>query len=106
MPGKMNTGYKKSWVRALRSGKFTQGYMVLFNGRDYCCLGVLYKIAGGKFEDDGGGYYRVHGNSQWLGTTFGRSVGICRETQRVLSDLNDGRKKTFSEIADWIEVNL
>jgi hypothetical protein len=46
---RMNPEIKEQWVRALRSGQYTQGKDALkisYAGKDsYCCLGVLCDIA-------------------------------------------------------------
>ena len=40
---------RKAWVAALRSGKYTQGFLQLKSGKgsqaQYCCLGVLCDLA-------------------------------------------------------------
>jgi hypothetical protein len=50
--------YQKAWLEALRSGKYRQGKNALrikgsrANVRDqYCCLGVLHEVCGGKWGD-------------------------------------------------------
>ena len=45
---------KKAWVEALRSGKYKQGRLALYDkhNESYCCLGVLCKVAG-KMESLG-----------------------------------------------------
>lgn len=40
----MKEDIKKIWVDALRSGEYAQGDGRLYNGEDYCCLGVLCDI--------------------------------------------------------------
>jgi hypothetical protein len=45
----MNKRIKKLWIKALRSGKYRQGYRQLKRGRGndaaFCCLGVLCEVA-------------------------------------------------------------
>jgi hypothetical protein len=38
--------FKRRWVKALRSGEYTQGKQYLKAGASYCCLGVAGKICG------------------------------------------------------------
>lgn len=40
----MKTQIKQKWVDALRSGDYQQGESRLFDGKNYCCLGVLCDI--------------------------------------------------------------
>ena len=40
----MNPEIKQKWCTALRSGEYRQGRHTLFNGGQYCCLGVLCDI--------------------------------------------------------------
>ncbi len=44
-PGRINPELKAQWVEALRSGKYTQGQLMLRTpDNDFCCLGVLCDI--------------------------------------------------------------
>lgn len=36
--------HKRRWIKALKSGKYKQGENMLFNGVEYCCLGVLASL--------------------------------------------------------------
>lgn len=92
----MKADLKKKWIRALRSGKYTQGYGRLENNGVFCCLGVLCKVAGVKYY----GHDAV-APSKLLDTSL----------QNILIDMNDGTKSknsrhTFNEIADWIEKEV
>ena len=40
----------KTWVEALRSGDYTQAVGMLYDGKGYCCLGVLCHVMGYTFE--------------------------------------------------------
>lgn len=103
----MNSKYKKSWINALRSGKFTQGRLQLSLDGKYCCLGVLCKIAGVPEVN----------SSLILSLTFGGNIstltvklmnefGLSYKDQTRLTTMNDREKKSFAEIADYIETNL
>jgi hypothetical protein len=113
----MNQDVKKRWVEALRSGKYQQGRGHLCDGSTYCCLGVLCELVVPEMK-----ILRVG-----LGFSYGHSLtclpreanersGVAPETEEILIEMNDGNralgvkrdtgKKTFAEIADWIEENL
>lgn len=46
----MDAELKGKWVKALRSGKYKQGKGVLCDRGKHCCLGVLCRVAGGKYS--------------------------------------------------------
>lgn len=101
----------KKWIAALRSGEYKQAKKHLRTEEGFCCLGVLCDI------------YAKEGLGQW-NEDFGRDdnsppelvlewVGLknCEgryhrndETTTYLTVDNDSRGKTFSEIADIIEL--
>lgn len=129
---KMNPEVKAKWLEALRSGKYTQGQAVLKvyeNGKPtYCCLGVLCDINPdlGEWKDEGDSTYR--NKTRLRADTFRMSdsdipnalsygyayiphamhelTGLDEAAQSELANLNDDRKLSFAEIADWIEENL
>lgn len=45
---KLPKAFKKKWVDALKSGKYTQGKGYLKLDNEYCCLGVAAEISGLK----------------------------------------------------------
>jgi hypothetical protein len=106
---------RQLWVKALRSGKYSQGRDSLQTEGGYCCLGVACVVA----EKEGISVRRygplvgcgegIKGNSLasqeavkvWLGMRTG--VGAMHTLgYRSLSDLND-TGTTFKDIADLIE---
>ena len=103
MTMKIDKKFFKSWVKALRSGKYKQGFGKLkseASGR-YCCLGVAChlkakqtKKAVRKFT-----FHRVALD----GDGFAGSWLLPREQQKYLTNLNDVKKLTFNQIADYIE---
>ena len=120
----MKPEIKKRWVRALRSGKYIQGRNNLRPSEDrFCCLGVLCDIARKEgvgdwgfgssaieFVPKSGRRYSTIGAPptavlKWAGLTGMNSVYI-RKHRATLAVLNDGKKKSFKEIADIIEKNL
>lgn len=106
------------WVANLRSGEFKQGKGCLFDGKSYCCLGVLAKQLGAEFEpvNDGGSAYVVRGTNERmvLPISFVKAAGMSEAYGGVrskdggtvfeLSALND-RDFTFEQIAYLIETN-
>lgn len=94
----MDKELKAKWVAALRSGEYEQGVGSLYNKtRDaYCCLGVLHRVA--DVPDD-----------QWVDCSYGLSTKLLAMERRgldyELAKMNDNGK-TFSEIADYIEMAI
>lgn len=119
----MKEQVKKKWVKALRSGKFSQTQGTLKDESGYCCLGVLCELAVQEGvikagRADATGYYTYGRNSQdLLPPTVQRWAGIKSENPDVkfiddgesinvsLSAVNDNGVE-FDKIADLIEENL
>lgn len=103
---KFTLALKKAWVKALRSGRFTQGQGALKTKFDkepptYCCLGVLAKVAGMKFERDSyADELSVLGDPCKLPTAL-----LTPRQQQPLIDRNDNGV-TFPEIANYIEKKV
>lgn len=111
----MNEKYKELWVKALRSGEYKQGCGKLKTEiKDrvtdkvdvfHCCLGVLGEIINNENE-----LMQVSLEAGWLTVETVNSLGISWEQQATLSSMNDGLnndyRKTFNEIADYIEKEL
>lgn len=90
----MDTELKLKWVEALRSGKYKQGKQRFKSADDtYCCLGVLADVAGVLKGNEGlAGFVETHPITSSQEFKFWR--------------MNDTEKKSFAEIADYIEANL
>ena len=101
----MEAPLKNQWIEALRSRKYKQGTGLLWNSsRDrYCCLGVLAREMDCLDEH---GWIKETAHYATLPTSFLEDVKLPGSVERVLMDMNDADKKTFLEIADWIEQNL
>lgn len=99
--GKLPKKFKERWIKALRSGKYTQGYGVLCDGNKYCCLGVIEKICNVYSESN---CYLIMKSSKVPSILKGTS----KENKLVekLICMNDYSQKSFKEIAKWIEKNL
>ena len=48
----MNTVVKQKWIDALPSGDYEQGQARLFDGSNYCCLGVLCDLYSKEHDCD------------------------------------------------------
>lgn len=111
---KMNVKKKVAWLKALRSGKYNQGWGCLWNGirgdfADYCCLGVarankLCKGTNKKMENDK--FIRTDYDIPYQKQTFVSETFLPANVQSKLSEFNDKNRWSFKEIANWIEKNL
>lgn len=103
----------RRWIRALRSGEFKQGRNALQNlSGGFCCLGVACAVSAehghnlSRYEviqlagDPGlivnGGLQRRLGFDSWM---FPLNQG-------ELANMNDVDKKSFDQIADYIEEKV
>lgn len=104
---------KAKWLDALRSGKFNQGNSQLSSEvhDEHCCLGVANIVCGLGIDSTKGLLYF---GSQELEFDIGSKDNmICflpaydgNDVQQRFTGLNDYEKKSFSEIADYIEKNI
>jgi hypothetical protein len=93
---RMDPELKAKWVAALRSGEYQQTTGQLRKRDGYCCLGVLCAAIAADY-DPGNGF---------LPMKFADEAGISGKVESSLIEMNDTQRKTFPEIADWIEENL
>jgi len=73
---------KTKWLESLRSGDYSQGTNKLFDGKSYCCLGVLCDL------------YQKQSNQQWdqKASEFELTESFyCNDQSEVLSD----------DVANW-----
>lgn len=116
----MDAELKRSWVEELRAGRYTQTVGELHDGDcGRCALGVLGEllVQRGRAQwvrerdstlgedlillaDLGGGlpYASV------LPLTVMREIGLDYEQEADVWNLNDAERRTFPEIAAWIET--
>jgi hypothetical protein len=102
----MDKEWKDKWVAALRSGDYKQGtYQLINDNNEYCCLGVLCRLADGVVKEPF--FTNVKGDGL-MNKEVSELVGLTKhyETLRSLVYFNDIQKNTFSEIADYIESTL
>lgn len=89
----MDQEIKAKWVKALRSGEYTQTQNRYYSPETggYCCLGVLSCVMAGRPMHEEAS---TQLSSQGMGTLADALVAM-----------NDGGK-SFAEIADHIEAHL
>lgn len=106
---------QRAWINMLRSGHYKQGKKRLCGigkeGAEYCCLGVLHRVLGGKFTFNGfemtvnginsGGEPDRNATGYPSKTTL-RKVGLTPNDAKELASMND-RGESFNEIADHLE---
>ena len=104
---KLTVRMKRAWIKALRSGKYRQGRNQLYNpeARAYCCLGVLARIQGCKYDKIEGFRFPNGDNGFALLGSWGNSFGISDDSSDKLTQLNDDGT-SFREISGWISKNL
>lgn len=105
----MNKTIKKNWIKALRSGDYTQCKTRLRDNGNFCCLGVLGDVA-----PDSHWHGQVHkclsigsvdtGHIS-LNAAMCKHLGISINMVCDLQYKNDNGS-TFIQIADWIEDKL
>lgn len=108
------------WVKALRSGKYTQGKTALKDGDDFCCLGVLCDIYDKSGWSKNDNYKRcdqgLHKSVlKWSGMTTHSNATIdkyvtfglyeSRPDVSVFLVVKNDNEWSFKRIATWIEEN-
>lgn len=107
----MNKWVKRKWVRALRSGEYTQGQGWLVQGTDeegyrHCCLGVLAcEMVPEYVRRQGTSEPGVDKKTDLLPDDLGIMFGLDFATQDRLAELND-QGGSFTAIANWIDKHL
>lgn len=118
--------YKDKWLKALRSGKYTQARDRLKCEQGFCCLGVLMDTydSNGWDEANGDMYHKsnkfgYHDDVREGDELYGEAsedaeltldtlstFGISTDQQCHLINMNDYYLSNFNEIAEWIEEKL
>ena len=106
----MKTEIADKWIAALLSGEYKQTTGKLYDGKGYCCLGVLCKVLGKEFVDEGTLSWTI--GSERLRSILPRDVvedagmyssyGCYNSRNSSLTKDNDDGK-TFEEIAGIID---
>jgi hypothetical protein len=126
----MNKELAAKWVKALKSGKYKQTTVVLSSGLDliggklvihnkregvqYCCLGVLCRVAEKMPEfkdyaetiregvvDEANLNFTVRRPGK-RGALFIRKIGMTDAQEEIFINMNDMAKSTFAEIAEKV----
>lgn len=98
---KLPKEFAEKWVDALRSRRYNQRQGSYYSKYDkcYCAMGVGLKQIKFKFNAN-----ETPDNSPFCKWT---DDGSCHTyLWHAIVKLNDTDKKTFTEIADWIEANV
>lgn len=99
----------KTWIEALRSGKYKQTQGRLERDNKFCCLGVACEVLIPEEKKLRNIYNELHGqltlhqiNAQnWLQRI---DEDFYNKTRNKLTNLNDWQDFTFNEIADLLEA--
>jgi len=96
---------KAKWLVALRSGDFKQARQMLKIDNRFCCLGVMSCVV--SETDDP--YYLWYEGKITDGYKLAKEL-LTEPVAHRLMVMNDGAqgevRRTFPEIADWVEENL
>jgi hypothetical protein len=104
MEQKLPEPIKTNWLNALRSGEYQQGEGSLQPTYDtFCCIGVFCIANNIKIHPSGNDMVDENGESCGY-KNLNDLVGISTTNQ--LWEMNDVKKFSFNQIADWIEENL
>ena len=107
---KLTQELKDQWIAALKSGKYIQGSSRLrtytYSGDKFCCLGVLCDVidsTGWNWHGDDPQYCYFDNKQYGVSHTW-----LPENIQMELIKMNDSvyNKRSFNEIADWIETNI
>jgi hypothetical protein len=106
----MKRDIAKKWVAALRSGRYEQTKDWLYDGRGYCCLGVLAKELGFEFKPGRSGVWKCEGQAEDLPREVMKGAGMRSVSGKYHNDsefsslsYENDSGATFLEIADIIE---
>ena len=117
---KLEKSFKKRWVAALRSGKYEQAQGSLYDGDTggFCCLGLMCLLRGAS-KSAMNGETMPHNlynfgtlfNIDEAHTDFFEEGGAAWQVpykgkMRFLTELNDGYRLSFKQIANIIERSV
>ena len=108
----MNKVIKGKWLKALRSGDYTQGIGHLKDGRKggrnttYCCLGVLMDIQGHSLDKKSSSRRLDDGEyDEYPSDVVLKEVGLRKRTADALAVINDD-SYDFKHTTSYISKNL
>jgi hypothetical protein len=119
----MNEKLKNKWVKALRSKAYKQGRFVLRDNENcFCAIGVLcniYSLGIWELKAHGWNYkekrpkdFRLMYITKYSETNYLlnsedlEAMGLRKEDQEMIMNLNDKEGRSFSAIADYIESHF
>lgn len=113
----MKPELKNQWLAALRGGEIKQARGFLRKGaaktnKRMCCLGVLCDIIEPNAWERAEGMWLHHGKEYLPAYSRMEPLGLNQRTVDTLAEMNDGdvdngtTRKSFAQIADYIEENL
>lgn len=103
--------FAEKFIGALRSGNYEQGRSRLHRDGCFCVHGVAMCVSGIPIDIIEKGVY-ARDIEYVIGGNFSMvKMGLPEQLYQSsledeLMNLNDSSKKTFAEIADWIEANV
>lgn len=100
----MNPEIKARWITALRFGKYRQTSRKLRAADSFCVLGVLCDIVdptGWRREDSGA--FTYFGNRTHIISEIIDRINLSDALAENVTIMNDRERKSFTEIADYIE---
>ena len=97
----INKKIKQRWLKALRSGKYSQGFGELQSGlRRYCVLGLVRQVMNPLDEDS------LEDENGMLTDEQRNRAGLSISECKLLSELNDTETHSFDDLADYIGTHL
>lgn len=104
----MKVRMKNKWIKALRSGEYTQTIGTLRRDNSFCCLGVLCDVIDPSLWEVRPltGNITYEGLQGSLSSNTRKKYNISYEQETKLMKMNDKENKSFKEIADYIEKEM
>lgn len=95
----LDPDFKQKWLQALRSGEYQQGRFALHDATNnaHCCLGVAADLILQESDRE----MHIYDTEVYEG-----ALGLDAEEIQTLITLNDDEKKSFEQIADYIEATF
>jgi len=99
----MDKELKAKWVDALRANTYKQARETLKDEDGaMCCLGVLCEVQQADWEAE----FPTDDDLNTSQLPPRLSAGLTEREMSILADMNDSEKRTFPEIASYIEAAL
>lgn len=106
---KLPKKFKKDWIKALRSGDYSQGNGKLVDSENnYCCLGVACRVAGYNNGHIKRSSVEEINKNAYISNEFKKIPKILKggnSLTKKLADMNDSGR-SFKYIASYIERYL